>query len=67
MRTIKTSLDHHGLGGFWDNPALTTTMGKEEWKDTVYAAVNASADSARTAVLSKKPSAAPYIDLNPTL
>jgi hypothetical protein len=63
MRTVKTSLDHYGLGDYWDDPTLATNMGKDAWKDAVYAAVNASADADRTAALSNKPSAAPYIDL----
>lgn len=52
-----------GWGDYWDNPALTTTMGKDAWKDAVYAAVNASADADRTTVLSNKPSAASYTNL----
>jgi hypothetical protein len=71
MRTIKASLFHHGLGGYWDNPTLTTDMGKDRWKDTVYAAVDASANSDRTAAFSNKPSTTAYIGLkewgpNPT-
>jgi hypothetical protein len=63
MSTIKATLDRHGLGVHWDNPASAVAMPKERWKDAVYAAVDASADSDRAVVLSNKPSAAPYISL----
>jgi hypothetical protein len=63
MSTIKSTLDRHGLGMHWDNPASAVAMPKAEWKDRVYAAVDASADANRTTVLSNKPSATPYIDL----
>jgi hypothetical protein len=62
-RTIKACLDQHGLGMYWDSPAATAAKSKEEWKDIVYAAVDASADSDRAAALSTKPSATDYIGL----
>ena len=63
MSTIKATLDRHGLGVHWDNPASAVAMPKARWKDAVYAAVDASANSDRVVVLSNKPSATPYIDL----
>jgi hypothetical protein len=63
MSTIKASLDQHGLGVYWDNPAATAVKSKEEWKDIVYAAVDTNADSDRSAALSSKPSAIAYSGL----
>ena len=63
MRTIKLSLDRHGLGEYWANPALASNMGKDKWKDIVYAAVDVNADSDRTTSLSNKPSTNDYIGL----
>ena len=63
MRTIKASLDKHGLGVYWDNPAAAAAKSKEEWKDIVYAAVDSSANSDRSATLSSKTSATDYIGL----
>ena len=63
MRTIQASLNRHGLGEYWDNPAAAAAMPKAEWKDIVYSAVDASADSCRAVTLSNKPSTSAYIDL----
>jgi hypothetical protein len=63
MPTMKATLNQHGLGEYWSNPAAAATMPKPVWKDAVYAAVDASADVDRAAAFSSKPSTAAYIDL----
>jgi hypothetical protein len=63
MPSIKATLYQHGLGKYWVDPRSAAIMAKPKWKDVVYAAVDASADSDRAAAISKKPSAAAYITL----
>jgi len=58
--TVKTSLELHGMGEFWDNPDAAGAMSADEWKDTVYDAVNARSDADRASNLAAKPSASTY-------
>ena len=63
VKTVKSSLDMHGLGEFWTNPGRAATMNAEDWKNTIYDAVNALSDENRATKLAEKPSASTYADV----
>ena len=63
VKTVKSSLDLHGLGEFWTNPGRAATMNAEDWKNTIYDAVNALSDENRATKLAEKPSASTYADV----
>ena len=58
--TVKTSLDHHGLGKFWTDPAAAAATPSDRWKKMVYKAVDYRSDCDRANTLAGKPSALTY-------